>query len=96
MDSLESFPLRCYVDHGVIHFEIGQDILAFAAKNHPDFWEEDVQIIDSQILALDVLREINEEAGDGSTRLTRMLDEAIRQAIGNGTEGVVINEREES
>lgn len=89
MESLESLPLRCYIDHGVIHISIGQDILAFATVHHPDFEDEQFKIADAQILALDVVREINEEGEDGSTLLTRMLDQAILNAISDGTEGVI-------
>lgn len=94
MDSLESLPLRCYIDHGVIHISIGQDILAFATVHHPAFDRDgegkSITIMDAQILALDVVREINDEGEDGSTLLTRMLDSAILNVIGNGTEGIKV------
>ena len=90
IDSLENLPLRCHVDHGVIHVEIGHNILAFAATQHPEFWQQSVEVVDAQMFGLEVLHKINEESEDGSTLLTRMLDQAILNAISDGAEGVTL------
>lgn len=92
MESLETLPLRCYIDHGVIHISIGQETVAFCALHHPELEDGKYKVIDPQIFALDLVREINNEEEDGSTLLTRMLDEAIIRTIGNGTEGIVEEE----
>ena len=89
MDSLESLPLRCYVNHGVIHISVGQDILAFATAHHPDFEDQSMKVVDAQMFALEVVQKINEEGEDGSTLLTRMLDRAISDAISDGAEGAI-------
>ena len=37
--SERKMPLKCTVVDGAITFTIGADILAFAAANHPSFWD---------------------------------------------------------
>lgn len=81
--------------NGVIQVILPLDTLRFAAENHPAFWDGEsgdstpnIKITDQSEFSLEVVREINREAEDGSTMLTRMFDEAIAQAIENGCEGV--------
>ncbi|MDP1886614.1 hypothetical protein [Polaromonas sp.] len=78
-----------------LRMEISKDQLLFAAENHPDFWDgksgmdvPNLKISDFDAFALEFVREINREAEDGSTMLTRMLDSAIRKAVESGCEGV--------
>lgn len=78
-----------------LRMEISKDQLLFAAENHPDFWDgksgmdvPNLKITDFDAFALEFVREINREAEDGSTMLTRMLDLAIRKAVESGCEGV--------
>lgn len=86
-------PLRCKARQGAIDMAIGAKTLRFSANNHPDFWDPEadrqtVQIHAWKTFAADVVREINAEGEDGSTLLTRMLDEAIKRAIENGSMAV--------
>ena len=74
---------------------VGMRVLCFAAEQHPDLWDGKspasvpvVKITDVQTFALEVADAINDEAEDGSTLLTRMLDAAIRKAVESGCEGV--------
>lgn len=90
----DEMPLRCRVVDGVIDMSIGVNILRFATESHPDFWDErsnhndpNIKITDAAVFAKEVVYTINKEAEDGSTMLTRMLDEAIKQTIENGCEG---------
>ena len=69
--------------------------LQFAAEKHPEFWDGEsgddvpnIVVTDKEKFGEAVCEEINREDEDGSTLLTRMLDEAIRQAVENGCEGV--------
>lgn len=78
-----------------LRMEISKDQLLFAAENHPDFWDgksgmdvPNLKITDFHVFVLDFIKEINREAEDGSTMLTRMLDTAIRKAVESGCEGV--------
>ncbi len=88
-------PLRCKAVGGDIDMGIGMRVLCFAAEQHPDLWDGKspasvpvVKITDVQTFALEVADVINDEAEDGSTLLTRMLDAAIRKAVERGCEGV--------
>lgn len=89
------FPLRCEVVGEKIIFEIGVDILKVAAFMHPNFWDGEsgtdvpnIRVTDPMIFAREVVRQVNDEDEDGSTLLTRMLDEAMKQAVEDGCEGV--------
>jgi hypothetical protein len=89
----DEMPLRCQVVDGVIHMNIGVNVLRFAAEHHPYFWdgergadEPNIKITDAHVFAKEVAHAINDE--DGGTLLTRMLDKAIARAIEGGREGV--------
>jgi len=76
-----------------MHVSIGT--LRFAAENHPDFWDgvsgisvPNIKITDAEEFAKAVACAINEEAEDGSTLLTMMLDKAIAKAVESGCDGV--------
>lgn len=91
----DEMPLRCKAVAGEIDLRVGVETLRFAAKNHEEFWDGEsgtdvpaIKITNSVIFAQEVVLAINEEAEDGSTLLSRMLDEAIKQAVENGCEGV--------
>ncbi|GAB4059934.1 hypothetical protein [Uliginosibacterium sediminicola] len=89
-------PLRCEV-RGMswIDMQVSIGTLRFAAENHPDFWDgvsgasvPNIKVTDAQEFAKAVAQVINDEAEDGSTLLTRMLDKAIAKAVESGCEGV--------
>lgn len=89
----DEMPLRCRAAGGRIEMGVGMDVLAFAAENHPDFWDGEtdgpnIKITDMQEFARAVAEAVNKEAEDGSTLLTRMLDEAIVRAVEDGCDGV--------
>lgn len=91
----EAHPLTCHVEEDRIAVYIGFDELAFAAANHPDFWDgesgEDVpniKITDVSVFAREVVQQLNREDEDGSTLVTKLLDRAIEDAVGGGCEGV--------
>lgn len=86
---------------GVLTIEIGIDVNAFAGLASPFAWEcaDDktgrpgevrpdklYKITNTRGLAQDMKRELTDEAEDGSSLLTNMLDEAFRKAVENGTE----------
>lgn len=68
--------------------KVDPEALRFAAENHPDFEDLSFTVSDIDVFSRDVAKEINAEDEDGSTLLTRMLDDAIRKAVENGSEGV--------
>ena len=89
----DDLPLRCKSVDGALDMRVGVKVLAFAAERCPDLWngEDDLpgcRITDPIKFAKEVERELNRENEDGSTRLSRMLDEAIAEAINQGAEGV--------
>lgn len=91
----DEMPLRCKAVGGDIEMGIGMKVLGFAAENHPDFWDGEsgidvpnIKITDRQEFARSVADAINDEAEDGSTLLTRMLDAAIAKAVEDGCDGV--------
>ena len=74
---------------------IGVDTLAFAAANHPEFWDgvsglgvPNIKVDNVGVFAREVCAMINREDEDGSTLLTRMLDKAIFLAVEQGCDGV--------
>lgn len=91
----EQIPLRCEARDCAINIAIGQEVLKFAAEQHPLFWDGEsapdvpnIVITDAAIFAKEVVAEIDREREDGSTLLTDFLDEAIKRAVENGCEGV--------
>ncbi|MGL4233465.1 MAG: hypothetical protein ACRCWJ_19020 [Casimicrobium sp.] len=74
---------------------ISNDQLRFATEQHPHFWDGESGI-DTPNLAIlnlenwkkDVANEINDEAEDGSTEITRITDEAIVNAFQWGSEHI--------
>ena len=92
-----SFPF-CSIVKGRLHIIIPENVLKFAAENHPQFWngETDASILkvtDSSVFMKEVERWLTKEAEDGSTMLTGMLDKAILEAVDYGCEGVDLAER---
>lgn len=90
-----NFPLRATAADQGIDMAIAASVLRVAAEQHPDFWnghsspdEPNIKITDLDVFTREVASAINEEAEDGSTLLTRMIDEAVRNAVESGCEGV--------
>lgn len=91
-------PLRARVTSGVLTIEIGVDTLAFSAIHSPYTYalagdrttreglEERFKITNARGFALDVKRELFDEAEDGSSLLTKLLDDACVKAIEEGAE----------
>ena len=90
-----AMPLRCEVVDGAIRIVLGMKTLRVAAENHPVFWDGEsdasqpnLNITDEVVFLNEVCRKINDEDEIGGTLLTRMLDDAIEQAVSDGCEGV--------
>ncbi len=86
-------PLRARIVRGVLTIEIGRRTLAWANDHGPDNWsgKADVpiyRVTDVEEFAVDVVREMNDEAEDGSTPLTRFIDEMCSKAIEEGSAAV--------
>lgn len=94
MESLnDQLPLECKAQDGEIVIRIGEQVLAFATEQNPELWnvEKDkpkFKITDAKIFSRAVMSAMNQEDEDGSTLLTRMLDQAVLEAIEYGCEGV--------
>jgi hypothetical protein len=91
----DEMPLRCEARGGAIDMFVGNKTLRFAAENHDELWDgtsgadvPNVKITSMPSFAQAVVNQINKEAEDGSTLLTRMLDKAILQAVESGCEGI--------
>ena len=91
----DNSPLTCTAVDGALLISVGKSVLQFAAEQHPDFWDGEsgpdtpnIKITDIETFAKEVALAINNEAEDGSTLLNRRLDDAIRQAVESGCEGV--------
>lgn len=48
----------------------------------------DYKVTDAEVFAVDLVRELNREEEDGTTRIHRLFDGAIEEAIDQGAEGV--------
>ena len=89
----DEIPLECALVDGSIRVCIGTTILAFATENCPELWDSDrdcgrYRVTDHAAFAKEVVRELNHEAEDGSTPLTRLLNKCVVEAIEQGAEGV--------
>lgn len=85
--------LRCFVSRGVMTIEIGVDALAFAAIHSPDRWDEAMRepaerfaVTNATRFAKDVVHELLDEAEDGSSLLTNVIDAACEKAIEQGSQ----------
>lgn len=92
----DDVPLKCAVVNGSIQFVIGQKVLAHATNICPGLYDamKDrglYHVTDPAAFAVEVAKVLNEESEDGSTRLTKMMDEAVEHAINWGAEGVEEN-----
>lgn len=96
-DGREGMPLRAEVKRGALVLQIGVRTLRFAFENSPgnnpfnvdlNDYERIYQIADPLQFAKDVCHEMNDEDEDGSTPLTRFLDEMMRAAVDQGSLGI--------
>ncbi len=85
-------PLKVEMQRGVVRLSVGAAVLAFAATNHPYRLDEKGtplwKVVDAVKFSEEVVRAMNREAEDGSNLITRMLDQAISDAVDDGAEGV--------
>lgn len=92
-------PLTVKVSRGLLTIEIGVATCAFAALAAPFAWEmanpgkphytdprTRYKITSAGGFAVDVCRALTEEAEDGSSLLTKLLDAAAQKAIEDGAE----------
>jgi len=89
----QSVPLRCEIVDGCLVIAVSGDVVKFATENHPAFFDGDQQTVgieNSEVWMRSVVSALNAEGEDGSTRVTRVLDEAIQFAVEQGYEGVKI------
>lgn len=54
------------------------------------------KVTDAAAFAADLVRELNDESEDGTTRIHRMFDKAIINAIEQGAEGIEEHEKQEA
>lgn len=90
-------PLRSKVVQGVLTIEVGIDTLQFAAEHSEKFWngQADVhtlKVTDSEQFAKDVRIAMTAEEEDGSTPISRFLDEMIEDAVEDGSEAIDYDE----
>ena len=88
---------------GAITIRIGKATLKTAALYLPDFEHEDEatgeflipKIVDADAFARAVYHQLNDEEEDGTTIVHRMFDDAIKEAIEQGAEGIVFPDEKE-
>jgi PRTRC genetic system protein C len=95
-DPKDDVPLRAAVVDGAIQFVIGANVLAHATNICPALYDAEndrgiYRVTNPAVFAEELASTLNKEAEDGSTRLTRMLDDAVTDAIQYGAEGVEEN-----
>jgi hypothetical protein len=95
----DDVPLKCEVVDGAIQFVIGAKVLAHATNICPTLYDAErdhgrYRVTAPVTFAKAVADELNHEDEAGETLLTRMLDEAIDDAINQGAEGVEENNDE--
>ena len=92
-----SFPF-CSIVKGRVHIIVPENVLKFAAENHPEFWNGEtdksiLKVVDPGVFMKEIEHMLTKEKEDGSTMLTDMLDKAILEAVDYGCEGVDLAER---
>jgi len=88
---------------GGITIRVGKAALKKAALCLPDFERFDEvtgdflipKIVDADAFARAVCRQLNDEEEDGTTVVHRMFDEAIKEAVEQGAEGIVFPDEKE-
>ena len=85
-------PLTCNAHANGIDMRIGNQILQFAAENHPQLVNRRgdplLKITDITAFAKCVVEAINRDDEDGATKLALMLDEAIDYAVSYAADGI--------
>jgi hypothetical protein len=92
---MSELPLQSKCQDGILSVAIGLKTLRWVAENHPYFWDGEsgtdtpnIKITDEAVFAQEVVEALNREEENGGTLITEMLDEAIKQAVENGCDGV--------
>lgn len=88
--------------NGQIRITVGVDVVAHAAKLHPELQEYDQQTgewrqpsVDADTLANDVVRTLRFEQEDGTTLVHEALDKAIMAAVEDGSYGIEMGAEEQ-
>jgi len=92
---MKETPLACWIENDCLVIKIGINALAFVAANCEYFWDGEsgidvptVKVIDKSLFAKEVRRYLAAEEEDGSTLLTKTIEQAIINAVEDGCEGV--------
>lgn len=91
--------LNCKLAKGVLTIEIDVDTLKVAAERHEQFWQpitDKVALVvkDATLFARDVKSALLVEEEDGSTPITRMIDDAITYAVEQGSDALCYDSME--
>lgn len=94
---MKGLPLKAEVVDGELVVRIGVETLAYAVafanwsnpydEHRLDYFRS-FAIQNPHTFAVDVCHALNDEAEDGSTILTNLLDEACEEAVNQGSEGL--------
>lgn len=84
-------PMRCAREGDELVVRLHKDTLAFAAANHPEFWDgqsdadtPNIRVTNKDKFLAAIVHQLNEEGEDGSTIITRAIDKAITLAVESG------------
>lgn len=78
-------PLRSIIEKDSIVIKIGKGTIAFCAEQADNLGFTELEVVNVDQFAKDVICAMNHESEDGSTLITRMLDKAIVGAIEDGS-----------
>lgn len=92
-ESVRDVPLRVVIVDGMLAIEIGLDTLKCVVENGPISRDYRLLDIDRLSKELCVILE-NDEDETGLTPIMKIIDEAIGQAVGDGSEAVEERETE--
>lgn len=89
---------RAIIEDGSLVIRVALEALPMVVEGSwaAGYMDTRYKVTDTAAFAADLVRELNDESEDGTTRIHRMFDKAIENAIGQGAEGIEEHEQQEA
>lgn len=89
---------RAIIEDGSLVIRVALEALPMVVEGAwaAGYMDTRYKLTDPAAFARDLVRELNDESEDGTTRIHRMFDKAIENAINQGAEGIEEHEQQEA